>query len=299
MFSLLAFATQDSIVKGLSSDYPVLQILSFRSVVSLVLMVFIGLITIGPSVLIGREKWLLYGRGGLAFMAFTTYYLALQKIPLGDAAAVYMTAPLFVTLLSALILRERVGWYRWSAVLIGFMAVIYMLKPGSSVFQIASAMPLFSAFCYSFIPIINRRIGTSQAALTMGIYATTTYFILILITSLLVYAIPEPNIDSDILLSLFRPWQMFTVTDLWINMLSGCLFTIGLLSITQAYRIAIVSTVAPFEYSYLLWASLIGYLYFGDVPGHEIILGSLVVVSCGCFIIYRENRRKKLAALRG
>jgi drug/metabolite transporter (DMT)-like permease len=257
-------------------------------------MVFIGLITIGPTVFIGREKWLLYGRGTLAFLAFTTYYLALQKIPLADAAAVYMTAPLFVTLLSALILRERVGLYRWAAVLIGFMAVIYMLKPGSSIFQLASAMPLFSAFCYSFIPIINRRIGTSQSALTMGIYAIMIYLILILVTSLLVYAIPQPDTDSDILLSLFRPWQLFTATDLWINLLSGCLFTVGLLGITQAYRIAIVSTVAPFEYSYLIWASLIGYLYFGDVPGRETIIGGLVVVACGCFIIYRENRSKKL-----
>jgi drug/metabolite transporter (DMT)-like permease len=293
VFSLLAFALQDSIVKGLSVDYPVLQILSFRSLVSLTLMVSIGLISIGPSVLVGRNRLMLYGRGALAFMAFTTYYVALQKIPLADAAAVYMTAPLFVTLLSALILRERVGMYRWLAVLVGFLAVIFMLNPGGSLFQVASIMPLFSAMCYAFIPIINRHIGTSQAALTMGIYTSVTYLLLILLTSALIYVLPRPDGDNEILGSLFRSWQWFTMKDLLINLFSGCLFTIGLLSITQAYRIAIVSAVAPFEYSYLLWASLIGYLYFGDVPGADTIIGGLVVVSCGCFIIYRENRLTK------
>ena len=249
VFSLLAFALQDSIVKGLSVNYPVLQILSFRSIVSLVLMVSIGLAVLGPAVLHGKRKVLLFGRGALAFVAFTTYYVALQVIPLAEAAAVYMTAPLFVTLLSALVLREAVGRYRWAAVMIGFVAVVYMLQPGNDLFQIASVMPLLSAFCYAFIPIINRHLGTAQSALTMGIYATTTYLFLIITTSVLVYLLPAPPPDSGLVASLFRPWILFSVPDLWLNLFSGCLFTIGLLSITQAYRIAIVSVVAPFEYS--------------------------------------------------
>lgn len=231
-------------------------------------------------------------RGVLAFFAFTTYYIALSRIPLADAAAVFMTAPLFVTLLSALILRERVGLERWSAVVIGFCAVLYMLNPGSTLFKIESTLPLFSAMCYAFIPIINRHIGLSEHALTMGIYTTTSYFLLMILASLLITVMPTPTSDNSMLQGVFQDWGMLQPTEWLLLLLAGVIFASALLSITQAYRIAVVSTVAPFEYVYILWANVIGYLMFSDVPSSRTLVGSVIIVTCGCYIIYRERNRR-------
>lgn len=292
VFALLLFALQDSIIKGLSQQYPLLQVLSLRSGIVLGLLVAIGLYLQGRGILRGRKPLPMLTRGVLAFFAFTSYYFALQKIPLADAASVYMTAPLFVTLLSSLLLREKVGFHRWAAVSLGFAAVIVMLNPGSGLFRIESALPLFSAMCYAMIPIINRRIGMSEHALTMAIYTTFTYLSLILLASALIHLFPSTASGNGIIAAVFQRWFWLSSEDLLLTLLAGCIFSVALLCITQAYRIAIVSSVAPFEYSYLLWASIIGYLLFGDIPGIRTVLGGSVVVLCGCYIIYRERGRK-------
>ncbi len=292
VFALFAFALQDSIIKLLSERYSVIEILMIRLAIVLALLLLVALAWQGPGILRTRRPRLMFARGVLAFFAFTTYYIALSSIPLAEAAVVYMTAPLFVTLLSALVLRERVGIHRWSAVVIGFGAVVYMLNPGSSLFRIESAMPLFSAMCYALIPIINRHIGLSEHALTMGIYTTASYFVLMLLTSLAIAALPEPSVDNATLQGVFQDWVMLQSSDWLLLLLAGAIFTLALLGITQAYRIAVVSTVAPFEYVYILWASLIGFLIFADIPGPRTLIGGAVIVTSGCYIILRERERR-------
>jgi drug/metabolite transporter (DMT)-like permease len=292
VFALLGFAIQDSIIKGLSLRYPLLQVLCIRSAMVLALLVIVGLYVRGPGVFRGNQPKPLMLRGVLAFFAFTTYYLALSRVPLADAAAVYMTAPLFVTLLSAVLLGEKVGIHRWGAVIAGFTAVVIMLAPGSSLFRFEAAIPLFSALCYAMIPIINRYIGMTEHALTMAIYTTVTYLTLIVLTSAIIHLVPAPESINEVLAGLFQRWHKMAPGDLGLSFVASCLFSFALLGITQAYRIAIVSTVTPFEYSYLVWATLIGFLIFGDVPSSRTIFGGLAVVVCGCYIILRE---KKLA----
>ena len=288
--SLLLFAIQDSLIKGLSQRYPVLEVLTVRSIVALVLLVAVAVIFYGPRVLIGRQHKLMMLRGVLAFFAFTSYYMALKVIPLADAGSVYMSAPLFVTLLSALLLGERVGAHRWIAVVVGFGAVLIILNPGASLFRIEAAIPLFSALCYAMIPIINRRIGLTEHAMTMGIYTTVVFFSLVLLTSLIVYLLPTPAPGNPIIDGLFRDWSAMAPRDVALGCLAGAVFTCALLAITQAYRIARVATVAPFEYSYLVWVTLLGYLFFGDLPGPRTVIGAALVVLCGLYIIYREQQ---------
>ena len=274
----------------LSREYPLLEVLWFRSAIVLVLLSAIGLVLYGPGIFKGNHHVFLVLRGVLAFLAFTSYYIALKDIPLADAAAVYMTAPLFVTILSVPLLGEKVGVHRWSAVIIGFSAVVFMLNPGSSLFRLDSAIPLFSALCYAMIPIINRRIGQTEHPLTMTIYTTATYLILVTLTSLIIYFIPDTESGGFIASASFMQWTRFSTQSLLLILLAGCVFSIALICITQAYRVAIVSSVAPFEYSYLLWASLIGYLVFDDIPGTRMLIGGSIVVLCGCYIILREKQ---------
>jgi drug/metabolite transporter (DMT)-like permease len=270
----------------------VLEVLVLRSLIVLVLLVVIALALYGRRVLLGRQHRLLMLRGVLAFFAFTSYYVALKSIPLADAASVYMTAPLFVTLLSALLLREHVGLHRWIAVVVGFGAVLIILNPGSSLFRIEAAIPLFSALCYATIPVINRHIGLSEHAMTMGIYTTAVFFTLVSLLSLALQLLPSPTPGNGFVDGLFQPWLPMTAADLGLSFVAGAVFSCALLSITQSYRIARVATVAPFEYSYLVWVTLLGYLMFGDVPGPRTVFGAALVVLCGLYIIYREQRRR-------
>ena len=290
--ALLLFAIQDSLIKALSQRYPVLEVLTLRSLVVLVMLVAIAFALYGRRVLVGRRHRLLMLRGVLAFFAFTSYYLALKSIPLADAASVYMSAPLFVTLLSGLVLRERVGLHRWIPVVVGFCAVLIILNPGSSLFRIEAAIPLFSALCYATIPVINRHIGLTEHAMTMGIYTTAVFFTLVSLLSFALQMLPSPAHGSGLVDGLFQAWLPMTASDLALCCVAGAVFSCALLSITQAYRIARVATVAPFEYSYLLWVTLLGYLMFGDIPGPRTVFGASLVVLCGLYIIYREQRRR-------
>jgi len=294
VFGLLAFAIQDAIVKALTKHYPVLELLTVRSIVVLLGLVVL-MKTIGASSSRGVSLFktptpaLLMSRGAFAFFAFTAYYLALSQIPLADAAAVYMTAPLFVTALSVPLLGEKVGVHRVLAVIVGFLAAIMMIRPGSSVFQMAATLPLFSAMCYAFIPIINRRVGLSQPALTMAFYTILCYLLLCVVAFFLVHNI-RWSVDSDsVLANLVAHWQPMSLVHLLWCVVSGLFFIGGLLGLTHSYRLLPVSVVAPFEYSYLIWATALGWLIFRESPGLHTIAGGLVVVLCGCYITYREH----------
>ncbi len=289
--ALLAFATQDTLVKSLSSTYPVMELLTLRTVVVVVLLIATGVWLYGPGIVKTNDPKPMLIRGVLAFFAFSSYYLALSQIPLADAAAIYMTAPLFVTLLSIPLLGERVGLHRWGAIVAGFVAVVVMLNPGSGVFRFTAILPLFSALCYAMIPIINRRIGYSQHVLTMSIYTTSSYLVFALISAAIIYLLPAPD-DSSSLLGkmLLSRWLAPSLIDFSLIVASGIIFVFGLMSITHAYRVAAVSIVAPAEYSYLIWTSLLGLFVFNEFPGVRVILGSMVVVAAGLYVMYRERQ---------
>ncbi len=293
-FSLLAFATQDAIVKSLTDDYPVLQILTVR--IFFVLLVFLlatGLIYGWSMLKDTPSKGLLLLRGVVAFFAFGSYYLALTVIPMADASAVYMTAPLFITALSVPLLGEKVGWHRWGAVITGFLAVLLVINPTSALFQIESALPLISALFYSMIPVITRKVGMSAHVLAMTTYNAAAYFGVCLLATALVHRFPPTANAPAILRTIASEWIVPDPVSLSWMFVSGMIFGIAVLCITQAYRIANVSAVAPFEYSYLVWMILLGYLVFDETPGIRTLAGGVVIVSCGIYIIWRERKLER------
>lgn len=291
--ALFAFALQDVIVKGLSDQYAVIQILTIRIAVVLFIFLIACRFSQGMHILSNRHWPVLLARGVLAFMAFTSYYLALAKIPMANASAVYMTAPLFVTALSIPLLGERVGTHRLLAVLIGFCAVLLVVNPGSSLFRIESALPLFSALCYAMLPIITRRIGLSAHVLAMATYNSISYLICCLILAVFIYLYPATQESPTLWKSIATIWTVPGARDTGLMILSGVIFSFAILCITQAYRIASVSAVAPFEYTYLLWSIVLGYLAFGEMPASRTLLGGAIIVASGIYVLYRENRQSQ------
>ena len=298
--ALLAFATQDTLMKRLGEQYPIIEVITVRTAMVMVLLVGLGVAVRGRHLFRSAHPGPLALRGLVAFVGFSSYYVALTVLPIADAAAVYMTAPLFVTALSVPVLGERVGLHRWSAIVLGFVAVLVMLAPGSSVFEPVALVPAFSALCYAAIPLLTRRFGLAEHPLTMATYSIMAYLACCLVFAAVVHfglpaLFPPPALDGDgLLATALAHWEPLAPADLLLIGGVALLFTVGLLGITQAYRLSPASIIAPFEYSYLLWAVLLGYLVFGHLPGMRTALGGCAVVACGCYVFYRERRRSTL-----
>lgn len=244
----------------------------------------------GWAILDAPRKGLLLLRGAVAFFAFGSYYIALAVIPMANASAVYMTAPLFITALSVPLLGEKVGWHRWSAVVTGFMAVLIIINPTSNLFRIEAALPLLSALFYSTLPIITRKVGMSAHVLAMTTYNAAAYFGLCLLAILFFFLFPPDANAPALLKSIAANWVFPDPISLFWMFVSGLIFCVAVLCITQAYRIASVSAVAPFEYSYLVWMILLGYLIFDEIPGLRTLAGGTIIVLSGIYVMYRERK---------
>ncbi|MBX2886767.1 MAG: DMT family transporter [Granulosicoccus sp.] len=288
--ALFIFTAQDAVVKYLSQDYEVIQILTWRILLVVLIIGSIALQRFGWRHL-KTDRWsLMLVRGCLAFLAFTNYYIALSYIPLADAATVYMTAPLFVTALSVPLLGEKVGLRRWLAVIIGFGAVVFMLNPGSGLFQAIAVLPLLSALFYSFIPIVTRKIDSREHVLTITFYTASSYALLCILFTIAVHLWPSTSADTGLWSVVAQRWPPLTGRAWMLLILSSVMFASGILFITAAYRAAEVSVLAPFEYSYLLWATVIGYIVFTDVPTLRTWVAGLIIAGSGIYIAIRERR---------
>lgn len=290
VIALLVFAAQDAIVKFLSIRYEVIQLLTWRIIFVVLMLIAIGLSSHGLKIMVTSNWPLMCLRGVMAFLAFSNYYIALKIMPLGQAATIYMTAPLFVTALSVPLLGETVGLRRWIAVTIGFAAVVYMLNPGADVFRLISALPLLSALFYSLIPIITRKIDSRENSLTIAFYTATTYCVLCLLVSGAVHLWPAGNEQNGLWAIIAQPWIALDIRAWLLIVLSSIMFTVGVLCLTMAYRTAPVSTLAPFEYSYLVWAMLAGFIVFSDIPVLRTWVAAAVIAGSGIYIAFRERQ---------
>lgn len=289
VLALLIFAMQDAVVKLLTEQYEVIQILTWRILAVVVIIGSIALFKHGRRFYKTQHTAKMLLRGFFAFAAFTNYYFALSFIPLGDAATVYMTAPLFVTALSVPLLGERVGMRRWLAVIIGFAAVVVMLNPSSDVFRLIAVLPLLSALFYSFIPIITRSFNSEENTLTITFYTTLSYAMLCVVMAVLVHIWPATPEQGGIWSYIAQPWNTLNAKAWALLLLTSVMFAAGVICITIAYRSTDVSALAPYEYSYLLWATLAGYLFFSDIPSLRTILAALVIAGSGIYIAIRER----------
>lgn len=213
-------------------------------------------------------------RGLLALAGSAFYHSAIAFIPLAEASAVGYASPIFVTLLSVLALDERVGVRRWSAVGIGFVGVLLVVRPGLGLVHWAAALPLGMAFCFACFQIVTRSLtATEDAKLTL------------LATALVgsaVMAVAVPFFWAPI-----GPaaWALLA--------LLGALTAFGHFLMIRAYARALASVVSPFAYSQMLWIILLGYLVFGDFPDRWTLLGAACIIASGLYIFYRETALRR------
>lgn len=288
--SALAFTMMATSVKYVSARYPVGQIVFFRSFFALIpLLIWLAWTDHIVNAVRTRNLRGHAARSVVNSIGMICGFIALSQLPLSDAIAIGYAAPLMVVALAALILKEKVRAYRWSAVAIGFAGVLLMLSPQFGVVspELADAsratgamLGLFAAFCSAIGAIQVRRLTETE-----GTGAIVFYFSLI--TTLIGLA------------SATLGWNMPDATDFAILVFAGFCGGIGQILLTQSYRHGDASLIASFEYTSMIWAVGLGWFVFGQLPDAAVIGGAVVVIAAGVFVIWRERqlgiaRRKAL-----
>jgi len=292
------FSFQDVLIRALSGAYAVHEIVFVRSLVALPLLVLVLWLGEGLAALRTRRPLLHLVRGAFLLAAYTLYYMAIAAMPLADAVALFFSAPLLITLIAIPALGERVGPRRWLGVAVGFAGVLVMLRPGASALDPAAGFALGAALAYAAGAIVTRRLGASDGGAAMAFSTTLLYLV---VTPVLALVVAGTGDGGDASLAfLTRPWRLPTTADLGLMAACGAIAAFGFLFLSQAYRAAPASTVAPFEYVGLPWAVLWGYAVWGELPGPATLVGVALVVGAGLYVLRRESARgRRIAAGRG
>lgn len=278
---VFVFSLQDAVIKQVSGSYPLTQVLSIRSLVSVPILLALVQFEVGWRALHSADFWLLVARASLMFVAYMAYYMAFPALPLADAVALYFTVPLFVTALAGPLLGERASWQVWVAVGVGFLGVLVMLQPGSGLFEPAALLSLVSAAMYGCSMLMARRLGVAQSASVMAFYQNGVFLFGALGVALVFLGLGITRAEHPSLSFLVRPWILPTVGDFLLIASCGVVAAAGTMLLTSAYRVARAGVVTPFEYSGVLWAPLWGFLFFSEVPRMTTVAGAALIVGAG------------------
>jgi len=254
LIGMVSISVNDMLIKHLSDGYPLHQMVFVRSVIGLVISLAILQFEGGLTMLRTDRPWLHLLRGLCITGANIALFAALAVIPLADATALFFVAPLFITLLSIPFLGERVGARRMGAVIVGFLGVLIMMRPGAGGIAEVPArwvllLPILAALGYAMMQILTRRLGVRSPASAMAIYIQGTF----LTVSVLFWAVAGDGRFADgaqdpSVVFLLRAWAWPAPGDWWAFLLLGMISGVVGYSLSQAYRSASAATVAPFEY---------------------------------------------------
>ena len=275
--SMAAFVSNDTLVKLVSSDLGLFQILFLRGIMATVALIVIAhfrgqLFVSLERRDVGIMALRLVGEIG-ATMSFLT---ALFNMPLANVTAILQALPLAVTLGAAVFLRERVGWRRMSAIAVGFSGVLIIVRPGTDGFNSFATFALLSVGFVVLRDLSTRRLASKVPSIFAALMTS------IAVTTIGAVAVP------------FNDWHPVQAPQLTALAGSTVFLVIGYLSSVMTMRVGEIAFVAPFRYTAMIWAILLGFLVFGQFPDNWTLLGSAVVIAMGMYSFYRERVRHRL-----
>ena len=290
--------TQNMVVKLLSADYPLHELMLVRSVVAVVILLLVFLLLEGGLGVVRTNKLSVHLLRGLGVViASIAYYMGLASMSLAETQSIFFVAPLLITVFSAFFLKEHVGIRRWTAAVAGLAGVVIIMQPGNELFRLACLFPLIAALAYALVNVSTRALGLTEKAATMTIYVQGAFVMVFSTISLTLgdgrYANGHPSVDF-----LLRAWVTPSASDLLLMGGLGCSTAIAVYLLFQGYRLAEASLIAPFEYIGIPLAIFWGIVVFKDYPDPTVWLGISLIVGAGLYTIYRESihRRKRAFA---
>lgn len=262
LVGILALSLSDAAVKSLDGRYPAMQVLFLRAAIVLPLVTALALSLEGRRALFTRQPVLHMARGLLNVIGATAFYLGLVHLQLAETTAIAYAAPIFVVVLSRLILKEKLDAYRCMAIALGFAGVMIIVRPGGNAFQAASLYPLITAITYATMMVTARRLDPAQSFPNLMFYSVMPQVVF--------SVIPQPWI-----------WQPVAGADWLILIAIGLFSSLGISLISQAFRFAPAAIVAPFDYTGLLWATFFGWLVWSELPDAISYVGMVLIIGAG------------------
>ncbi|MBI3701588.1 MAG: DMT family transporter [Afipia sp.] len=273
LLGVLLFSIGDALGKHIVTAYAVGQLLLLRSIASLILL--------SPTIWRNRadfeqieRPWLQFFRVSLSSGEVLMFFWATVYLPLADIITFYLASPIFVTAGSAIFLKERVGWRRWSAVLLGFVGVIIALQPSVQTLTWPALIALTGSVLFAIQMIVTRSLRrTSDVVLAASQFVSTLVL--------------------GAILTAIAGWKTPTSFDFALFLVAGLIAIGALMSVNRSLILAPATVVVPYQYSMIIWAVIFGYLVFNDVPTIHVLIGAAVIIAAGIYIFLRERQLKE------
>src|SRR6202011_2382070 len=268
LLSIFMFSFGDALGKFMVATYSVGQLLWLRACAALI--VLLPMIWRHRAGFMQLERpWLQLLRVTLSTLEVAAFFLATVYLPLADVITYYLASPIFVTALSPIVLREHVGWRRWSAVLIGFCGVVIALRPSSQTISWPAVIALGGSLCFSVLMLITRLLRATPDI----VMASSQFF---------------GTFTLGAVMSPFG-WVTPSLGSLALFAAAGCISVSALLCVNRSLKLAPASVVVPYQYSMIVWAIMFGIIVFGDVPSWPTIVGAAIIIGAELYIFLRER----------
>ena len=215
-------------------------------------------------------------RGLFSSGCWIFFILGIQYVDLAPTYSILLSAPFWSALLAMIIFKISIGYHRWIAIVVGFIGVLVVMRPGMEGFQLASLLPLLSSFCFAGMAIITRYIGEGEKPITLAFYILFTECVIMFIYTCVQGA-----------------WVPIQPEHLPVFIASAACYAVGVLTTNKAFSIGDTAAVNPMQYSQIIWGALIGYIFFAEVPERWTLLGAAIIIASGIYLIYRENKVKQ------
>lgn len=269
LLSILMFSFGDALGKFMVATYSVGQLLWLRACAAL--LVLLPVIWKQRAEFVHLERpWLQLLRVTLSTLEVAAFFLATVYLPLADVVTYYLACPIFVTALSGVVLGERIGWRRWSAILVGFCGVLIALRPSAQTVSWPAMIALGGSLSFAILMLITRSLRA-----TPDIVLASSQFV----GTFLLGAVLSPI-----------GWVTPSAGSLGLFAVAGIISVSALLCVNRSLKLAPASVVVPYQYSMIVWAVIFGFVVFGDVPSWATIVGAAIIIGAGLYIFLREQQ---------
>lgn len=287
--SALMFSFGDAIVKLVSLELSLWQILVLRSLLSIPALIMICrlrtyAIKVGPDALFWTTA-----RSALMVLMWVSYYAALVTLPVSVAASVYFTMPIFVTLISSIYPGDRIGAAGWFGVAVGFCGMLLIVKPDGGSFNHFIILPLFAAICFAVSIVITRTRLRHEHPFAMAVNLHLGFLLTGLIATAMVYVTGDLH-NTQLGTFFGGPWQPLGTREWIVIVILAVVVTAGNLTTSIAYQLGQSSTVATFSFAYIPFVGIWGFIFFGEVPDLITVSGILMIIFAGSMVLRQPVR---------